>query len=89
MMVCKIEMNCPLCSDTCEYYVEVEPVVRGHWIKHFDDIWPEDSTMECSACHEEEYMTLNNTKRCPNCGAYMDLDKTSDLYSRFIRGDLI
>lgn len=58
---------------------EFEPVVHGHWIKHFDDIWPEDSMFECSECHEEEYVTLNNTKRCPNCGAYMDSDKTADL----------
>jgi hypothetical protein len=49
-------------------YVEV---VYGHWIKHPDDLFPADSTQECSVCHEHEYFTLINEKYCPNCGSRM------------------
>ena len=46
---------------------------HGQWIKHFDDLFPDDSTQECSVCHESEYMTLCNENYCPHCGAKMDL----------------
>lgn len=32
---------------------DVRPVVRGRWKVHYDDIWPTESTQECSECHEE------------------------------------
>ena len=43
---------------------------RGKWIIHFDDIWPEESTMECSVCHEEQPLEIDDNF-CPNCGAKM------------------
>ena len=48
---------------------EVEEVKHGFWINHFDDLFPVESTIECSVCHEEEFMSLCNDNRCPNCGA--------------------
>ncbi len=43
----------------------------GHWIYHFDDLFPAESTQECSVCHEEEFMSICNENFCPNCGARM------------------
>lgn len=54
---------------------DVAPVRHGRWIYHDDDLFPADSTQECSYCHEEEYMTLCNENYCPNCGACMDGDE--------------
>lgn len=54
--------------------IEVLPTIEerkeGYWIKHFDDIFPGDSTIECSICHEEQYTTIDDYF-CPNCGARM------------------
>ena len=55
--------------------VDAEPVKHGRWTIHFDDIWPEESTMECSFCHEEQGMGMLDTNFCPNCGAKMDEDE--------------
>lgn len=52
--------------------IEIACVRHGRWIYHDDDLFPADSTQECSYCHEEEYMTLCNENYCPNCGAKMD-----------------
>ena len=52
--------------------IDAKPVVHGHWIIHTDDLFPMESTMECSRCHEHESCTLNNDNVCPNCGAQMD-----------------
>ena len=51
---------------------DVAPVRHGHWIYHIDDLFPNDSTQECSYCHAEENLTLHNENYCPNCGAKMD-----------------
>lgn len=51
---------------------DVAPVVHGRWIYHLDDLFPNDSTQECSYCHAEESLTLYNENYCPNCGAKMD-----------------
>ena len=51
---------------------DVAPVQHGMWIYHPDDLFPGESTQECSYCHEEEYVTLRNENYCPNCGAKMD-----------------
>ena len=53
----------------------IEPK-KGHWIYHPDDLFPAESTQECSVCHEEEFMSLCNENFCPNCGA--DMRKESD-----------
>ena len=51
--------------------VDAEPIKHGHWINHFDDLFPEDSSVECSVCHEYEGIMANDNY-CPNCGAKMD-----------------
>lgn len=51
---------------------DVAPVRHGHWIYHIDNLFPSDSTQECSYCHEEESLTLYNENYCPNCGTKMD-----------------
>lgn len=51
---------------------DVAPVRHAHWIYHRDNLFPSDSTQECSCCHAEEYLTLDNDNYCPNCGAKMD-----------------
>lgn len=50
----------------------IKPLDRplGEWILHFDDIWPEESTIECSVCHEEQPLKIDDNF-CPNCGAKM------------------
>ena len=52
--------------------VDAEPVRHGHWIAHYDDIWPEESTLECSICHEEQGKGMLDINYCPACGAKMD-----------------
>ena len=44
---------------------------KGEWIFHLDDLFPEESTQECSVCHEEESIKIQNDNFCPNCGAEM------------------
>ena len=51
--------------------VDAEPVRHGHWINHYDDLFPEESMVECSLCHEYECLNID-TNYCPNCGAKMD-----------------
>ena len=55
-------------------YAQATSEVRhGHWINHFDDLFPMESTVECSICGEKEWMmTIINHNYCPNCGAKMD-----------------
>ena len=43
---------------------------QGEWILHFDDIWPEESTIQCSLCREHQPMGIDENF-CPNCGADM------------------
>lgn len=50
---------------------DVATVKHGYWIYHSDDLFPAESTQECSVCHEKEYTTLRNDHFCPNCGAIM------------------
>jgi RNA polymerase subunit RPABC4/transcription elongation factor Spt4 len=49
----------------------VEERPHGEWIKHIDDLYPEDSTEECPFCHEEQRLVGNDDNFCPNCGADM------------------
>ena len=50
--------------------VDTAPVVHGYWINHIDDLFPEDSMIECSECHEYTHL-LPDDNYCPNCGAKM------------------
>ena len=61
--------------------VDAAPVRHGHWIYHMDNVFPNDSTQECSYCHEElrlrgvgvtEYFGPCNENHCPTCGAKME-----------------
>lgn len=47
---------------------------KGKWIMHIDDLFPEDSMMECNVCHEYQYLTCDENF-CPNCGADMKGEK--------------
>lgn len=65
--------------DVCDYAflmneMKKEPTVEpkhGHWINHFNDLFPADGSVECSVCHEYEGIMVNDNY-CPNCGAKMD-----------------
>lgn len=50
--------------------IDIEPK-RGEWIMHIDDLFPCDSTQECSVCHAEQIINGNDDNFCPNCGADM------------------
>lgn len=44
---------------------------KGEWIMHIDDLFPCESTQECSVCHAEQLINGNDDNYCPNCGADM------------------
>lgn len=44
----------------------------GKWINHFDDVFPEESTIECSVCHKHQPIGIDENY-CPNCGAKMEV----------------
>lgn len=48
------------------------PVTHGHWINHYDDLFPEESTKECSVCHAEQMVTMLDDNYCPHCGTKME-----------------
>ena len=50
--------------------------VHAHWIHHPDNLFPTESTMECSHCHEEETVFILNDNYCPNCGAKVEMNST-------------
>lgn len=50
---------------------DVVEVRHAHWILHISDLYPADSTMECSSCNEEQSIGTSDSY-CPNCGAKMD-----------------
>ena len=41
---------------------------KGEWIKHMDDLYPAESTIECSICHHHQPLTIDDNY-CPNCGS--------------------
>lgn len=43
---------------------------KGKWIKHIDDLFPAESTLECNVCHHEQPITIDDNF-CPYCGADM------------------
>lgn len=58
--------------------IKSQPQKRGKWIMHVDDLFPAESTQECSVCHEHETMSVWNDNYCGNCGAYMRGDENED-----------
>ena len=44
----------------------------GQWIIHSDDLFPAESTMECSVCHHEQHLIIDD-EYCPHCGARMEV----------------
>lgn len=60
---------------TFEELTEQADRPHGEWIIHTDDLFPEESTQECSVCHKEQFiLTGNDDNYCPNCGAKMGGD---------------
>ena len=70
------EFNIPYYRKTIELLEEGRQ--HGEWIRHIDDLYPEESTEECSVCHEEQRITGNDDNFCPNCGADMREEGDSD-----------
>ncbi|MBR5607739.1 MAG: hypothetical protein IKW44_05055 [Bacteroidaceae bacterium] len=56
---------------------DVAPVVHGRWKKHIDqdEFWDSMEFEKCSICGTLHYCAYNY---CPNCGAKMDLEGTSN-----------
>ena len=46
---------------------------KGKWIMHIDDLFPAESTQECSKCHAHQTIKIDDNF-CPNCGAEMEVD---------------
>lgn len=44
----------------------------GHWIMHLDDLFPLESTQECSICHARQSISIADDNYCPNCGCRME-----------------
>lgn len=49
----------------------LKEINEGEWIVHYNDIFPIESTEECSICHAEQYINGNDDNYCPNCGVKM------------------
>lgn len=58
--------------ETIENEEDADTVQHGHWIDHTSEVFPADSTIECSVCHEHESASLAHDNYCPNCGIKMD-----------------
>ena len=71
------QIGAEYCLDLIKEIPSAEPELeKGKWIFHIDDLFPEESTQECSVCHEEESIKIQNDNFCPNCGATMRLQNT-------------
>ena len=51
--------------------LESADAVQGEWIMHIDDLFPCESTQECSVCHAEQPISISDDNYCPSCGARM------------------
>lgn len=66
----------------CIYMIENMPFVQpeqktGQWIMHISDLFPAESTMECSNCKHEQPLIIDDSY-CPNCGAKMESENEND-----------
>ena len=41
----------------------------GEWIMHIDDLFPNESTQECSLCGTHQPIVIVDADYCPKCGA--------------------
>lgn len=70
MFICEKGLNCRDCHNfdvmkLCEHWIEVKPVVRGHWDhSRFHPVYQE----RCSVCEE---WSSDYANFCPYCGAKM------------------
>ena len=59
---------------TAKQLIDEQPTIElqrtGKWIKHIDDLFPTESTIECNVCHHEQPLTIDDNY-CPNCGLKM------------------
>lgn len=73
--------NCPIYNAIISVgavpAVDAEPVRRGKWVYHDDDMMPYKS---CSLCGCEVF-DLNGANYCPYCGAKMDADNRTQITS--------
>ena len=71
-MICNEGRHCPLCTDTCESFIEVEPVRHGR-VFYLDDC--SNAGWYCDQCHKKHQQ---KPKFCSNCGAKLDLEEIKD-----------
>lgn len=69
---------CPRFNRVIRETLEEMPMrKRGKWIMHIDDLFPEESTMECDQCHEHQPVDIDDNF-CPHCGADMRGEQNED-----------
>ena len=69
--VYKSVQNGTYCGSLYEELKKAVEPKQGEWIIHADDLYPAESTQECSVCHAEQYINGNDDNFCPKCGASM------------------
>lgn len=71
----RVDNWCPQCQrEEFQEAIKAVPSAdrpKGEWIMHIDDLFPCESTQECSVCHAEQLINGNDDNFCPNCGARM------------------
>ena len=61
---------------------------QGEWIIHADDLYPAESTQECSVCHAEQYINGNDDDYCPKCGADMRVKDELNRVSKELNSEI-
>lgn len=70
------KMACNHVIDTISILPAIQPQQKtGQWIMHIDNLFPCESTQECSVCHAEQLITGNDDNFCPCCGAKMETEE--------------
>lgn len=77
MMICNEGRHCPLCDNSCESYIEVEPVRYGRWVEYENEA--DRGYHYCSECKHQAFNYDEGdcnveilSDYCPNCGCRMD-----------------